>query len=103
MKVFKQGLLVAALVLSNSVLACSEDGSTGFVPDNNLKISVNAKRKAGEGLTEEQFNSVIDKVEAIYAPIVSSEGGNLKVARNWTDGTVNAYASRSGTTFWEFS
>ena len=99
MKVFKQGLLVAALVLSNSVLACSEDGSTGFVPDNNLKISVNAKRKAGEGLTEEQFNSVIDKVEAIYAPIVSSEGGNLKVARNWTDGTVNAYASRSGTTW----
>jgi hypothetical protein len=99
MKVFKQGLLVAALVLSNSVLACSEDGSTGFVPDNNLKISVNAKRKAGEGLTEEQFNEVIDKVERIYSPIVSSEGGVLKVARNWTDGTVNAYASRSGTTW----
>lgn len=99
MKIFKQGLLVAALVLSNSVLACSEDGSTGFVPENNLKISVAAKRKAGEGLTEEQFNEVIDKVEAAYAPIITSLGGNLKVSRNWTDGTVNAYASRAGSTW----
>ncbi|MFY7993179.1 MAG: hypothetical protein ACOVP4_07810 [Bacteriovoracaceae bacterium] len=94
MKVFKQGLLVAALILSNSVLACSEDGSTGFLPDNNLKISVGQKRKGG--LTEEQFNAVIDKVEAIYDSIVTTEGGELNVDRNWTDGTVNAYASRSG-------
>ncbi len=97
MKGLKQGLLLATLVLSGSVFACTEDGSTGFLPENNLKISVNQKRDGG--LTEEQFNAVIDKVEATYDSIVSSEGGKLKVARNWEDGTVNAYASRSGTTW----
>jgi hypothetical protein len=38
-------------------------------------------------------------VESIYSPIVAQEGGNLKVVRNWTDGTVNAYAQQSGKTW----
>ena len=97
MKHLKQGLLLATLLIAQNGLACSEDGKTGFVPEHNLKIPVDAKRNGG--LTEAAFNAVIDKVEQLYAPIVSQLGGKLEVVRNWTDGTVNAYAQQIGTTW----
>ncbi|MBF0314512.1 MAG: hypothetical protein HQK50_13260 [Oligoflexia bacterium] len=50
-------------------------------------------------ITKEVFNKVITDVETIYVPIVSAKGGKLVVNRNWDDGTVNAYASRSGNTW----
>lgn len=100
MKKFKQGMLLATLVVSIPSMACTPDGQEGFLPENNLKISVDAKRVAG--LNEEQFNAVIDKVETLYSPIVSGYGGNLVVERKWTDATVNAYAQQSGKT-WKVS
>ena len=94
--------VMATMSLATSSFACSIDGSRangGFVPENNLKIPVNYSKGIKSGLSEAQFNAVIDKVETIYAPIVSSLGGKLNVERNWTDGTVNAYASQSGKTW----
>lgn len=90
----KQGLLIAGLIVAYNGVACTIDGKEGFLPENNLKIS----EKSRTGITEEQFHSVIDKVEGIYAPIVASEPSapTLKVVRNWTDGTVNAYAQQIG-------
>lgn len=67
----------------------------GFVEENDLWISTDMKSAAG-GITEAQFNAVIDKVTAIYGQVVTDAGGNLKVQRNWDDGTVNAYAERVG-------
>lgn len=87
--------LVLGLSLTGSALACSQDGKDGFLPKNSYYISVNDKSIKG-GLTEEQFNMAIDRVEAIYAPIISGMGAKLNIDRNWTDGTVNAYASQSG-------
>jgi len=95
MKNFKQGLLVGALMISQVGFTCTRDGKEGFVPKNNLYLAVGDKD--GAGLTEQQFHSVIDKVEALYAPIVATYGGELSVERNWTDGTVNAYADQNGT------
>lgn len=94
MKSLKNGLLLATIVLSAPAFSCSEDGSTGFVPENNLKISVDAKRVGG--ITEAQFNNAIERVESIYAPLVAQEGGRLVISRAWSDSTVNAYAQRSG-------
>lgn len=85
--------LILTLSLTN-VFACSEDGSTGFVPENEMNIPVGLKTNGG--LSEEQFNAVIDKIEAIYTPIVSEMGGKLKINRKWEDGTVNANATRLG-------
>jgi len=90
-------LIVVASLLSPTVFACSEDGTSGFLPENDLSIPVDSKNAGG--LTEEQFNAVIDKYEAIYAPIISGMGGTLKVNRKWTDATVNASAQRSGSTW----
>lgn len=87
-------IALLALTLTGSALACSEDGKSGFMPENNLRIPVG--QKALGGISEAEFNAVIDKIEAIYAPIVSNMGGDLKIARKWTDATVNASATRLG-------
>lgn len=93
----------ATLILSFSLLgntfACSMDGKSGFLPENKLKIPVGYKGMKGMkgmngGLTQDRFDAVIDSVVNVYAPIVASLGGNLFVERNWTDGTVNAYAQQ---------
>jgi hypothetical protein len=95
----KHGFVALAL-LTQSAFTCTINGSEGFVPENDLKIEVNAKRFGG--LSEEQFNAAIDKVEHMYAPIVSSHNATLKVIRLWTDATVNAYAEQEGST-WKVS
>lgn len=87
-------VLFLTLTLSLSAFACSEDGSTGFLPENDMHIPVGLKSNGG--LSEEQFNAVIDKIEAIYMPIVSEMGGKLKINRKWDNGTVNANATRMG-------
>ena len=89
--------LTLALSITGSVFACSEDGKSGFLPENDMYIPVGVK--AAGGLTEAQFNKVIDKLETLYAPIVSNMGGKLKIQRKWDDGTVNANAMRMGSTW----
>lgn len=77
----------------------------GFVPENTLKIPVgkrhffSTKPNLNGGLTEAQFNAVIDRAEKLYGPVVQKEGGTLKVNRRWSDPTVNASAQRMGTTY----
>lgn len=95
MKNTSLGFCLATLVLTTPIFACTPDAKEGFLPENNLKIFVNSKMAAG--ITEAQFNAVIDKIEPLYAPIISSNGGELKVVRNWKDATVNAYAEQKGT------
>lgn len=87
-------VLALTLMLSGTAFTCTEDGKEGFLPENDLNIPVNAKRTGG--LTEAQFNAVIEKVETIYAPLAAQMGGKLKIARKWSDGTVNANATRIG-------
>jgi hypothetical protein len=94
-------LSVALLVVGiNGALACDMHGKGGFVPENDLFIGVNDKNTSG--MTEEVFNEVLDRVEGIYSPIISSMGKRLEVVRNWNDGTVNAYAQQTGNT-WKIS
>jgi len=92
----KKLLVVSALssLVLGQAFACTIDGQEGILPENNLWISANTKSVTN--LDEAKFNEVIDSVEAVYAPIISSMGGKLNVERNWDDGTVNAYAHRRG-------
>ena len=94
MNKLSQGLLLATLIATQPVFACTKDGQEGFVTENKLNIPVNTKSITG--ISENQFNSVIDQIEGIYAPLVSEYGGKLEVVRKWTDGTVNAYAQQEG-------
>jgi hypothetical protein len=100
MNKLSQGMLLAVAILSQPVLACTKDGSEGFLPKNDLFLSVDAK--GINTITEAKFNAVIDQVESVYSPIVSEYGGKLEVVRKWTDGTVNAYAEQEGN-IWKVS
>lgn len=89
--------LILTFILSVFLtLGCSQ--TYNCIPENTLNIPVTAK--SINTIDEAEFNKVIDTMERIYGPIVAEEGGQLKVFRKWDDGTVNAYAKRSGKT-WE--
>jgi hypothetical protein len=85
-------LFILSLTFSTYALSCSEDGKEGFLPDNDLYIPADAKQVGG--ITEAEFNAVIDKIEGIYVPLAKKIGGNLKINRRWSDATVNANAMR---------
>ena len=68
----KNLVLSLMLIFSTAAIACSEDGKTGFVEENDLSIPVDSLRMGG--ISEEQFNSFIDRIEAIYAPIATNLG-----------------------------
>jgi hypothetical protein len=51
------------------------------------------------GITEKEFNDVIDYVSAYYVPVVSGFKAKLVFERKWEDSTVNAYASKIGNTW----
>lgn len=94
-------LLLSVLFLNTSVsYACDMHGKSGIVEQNDLWIS--ATQKSENGMTEEIFNEVLDKMEALYAPIIADKGKRLSVDRNWEDGTVNAYAQQLGNV-WKIS
>ncbi|MFI5391194.1 MAG: hypothetical protein ACHQYQ_07525 [Bacteriovoracales bacterium] len=78
----------------NLVFACDQYGITGIVEENNLWIGPDVKSKTD--LTHEEFDKLLDAVEAVYGPEVKSKGGSLVIERNWDDGTVNAYAYQEG-------
>lgn len=90
-------LAVFSMSLSSVTFACDSKGHTGFLPENNLNISVGDKM-AGD-MTEEKFNAITTKVSSVYAPIIKEMGGNLVMNNNWANGTVNASAQQTGSTW----
>src|SRR5690606_38077295 len=89
---YKSVFLIALLLGTMQVFACDENGKSGFLPENDLNIPVNAE--FGNDMTEAKFNAIIDRIDAVYAPIVKEKGGKLKWNRDWKNGTVNASAQR---------
>lgn len=92
-------ILSISTVIATPAFTCTMDGKEGIVPDNDLYISADSKSIMNSNIDEAKFNEVIDKVFNVYEPIVADMGGELKVIRNWEDGTVNAYAHRQGGTW----
>lgn len=68
----------------------------GFLPENNMRIPVGLFTLGG--ITEQQFNDVLDRIEKIYGDDVRRMGDTIKINRLWTNATVNASAQRMGTT-----
>jgi len=91
-------ILTPVLSLSFSQFGKQNCTKDGFLPKNDMYIPVDTKMMTS-GITETSFNDVINKVEKIFTPIVRKYGGQLKFERLWSDGTVNASASRLGQTY----
>lgn len=93
-------LLMAAALLLFTNAAQSHKLCAGFLPPNDMKIPVGDKSvrgmSGGNGITESQYNEIMDRIQKIYGPIVQQQGGNLVINRLWNDATVNASAQRQG-------
>jgi len=106
-----KGLFRTILTISAGLMLLGSDAQThqlceGFAPENDLKIPVGvvhrwalAERFAGGGLTEQQFNDVIERFERLYRDDFAKAGGQLRVNRRWTDSTVNANAIQYGSSW----
>jgi hypothetical protein len=97
----KNRILISTLTMTfyfSQVFACDLNGKTGFMPENNLRISKYDKET--NGMTKEKFEAIINRVYTNYSSIVASKGGTLEMDTNWDDDTVNAYASRTGSTWY---
>ena len=100
-------LLATAIAMTTLAFAPSTATDTtkdlchGVLPENDMKIPVGFKTLNGTtaGLTEIEFNAVLDRLEKMYAPVIAKAGGNLKINRLWTDSTVNASAEQRGRTW----
>lgn len=96
MNMLKITIIFYALSLFNfQALACDMDGKTGIVEENDMWIGVDDKLSRN-GMTKEEYNSVVTKIEALYAPIFREAKKTLRISRSWKDGTVNAYAKLDG-------
>lgn len=69
---------------------------SGFAPTNDRFIPVSRNDEVTTGISESDFNLVLDKVENLYTSIVQEKGGVFEINRMWTNGTVNASAEQIG-------
>lgn len=103
MKLNKMNLLPIAvssiLALFSNSFACTEGfDHDGILPKNNLRVPTTFFRTFNT-MSEETFDRIIGDVKKVYDPIVAQAGGTLEIEKDWKDDTVNAFATRSGTTF----
>lgn len=92
MRSLKGGLAAALLLFSANSQAHTIGNACRMIPPNTLFFSTTA----GTGITETQFNKVLDDVKTVYTPIFKKHGANFVIERKWRDGTVNAYAMQFG-------
>ncbi len=87
-------LSLSILFITITSSANAHQNHCDFLPVNSMKIPTGLESFSSGGIDEVAFNRVIDKVSALYASVIKSKGGNLKLERLWNDPTVNASASR---------
>jgi hypothetical protein len=101
---FKSAVMMAsALLLAMATLGMSDNKVVceGFLPPNDMKIPVGdhshiGMQKVHGGLTEQEYNQIMDRIEKMYSAEVQKRGGKLVVNRLWTDDTVNSSAEQRG-------
>jgi len=92
-----RSILVSAVVVALAVVPRVIVLEDGFLPENNMKIPIGSLED--KGITQAQFNAVIDTAEKIYGPVIAAQGGKLVIKRLWDNATVNASAQRQGSNY----
>jgi hypothetical protein len=75
-----------------SFLLSLSSAFAGIVPANNVLIPADSK-SFGTGLSQQKFEELIQKMEAIYQPEFKKRGLNITFDRKWSDPVVNSIAS----------
>jgi hypothetical protein len=81
------------LAASLLIVGTAQAKNASMFPKNNRYIGVGL---TDQGISEADFNKVLDKVVAIYDPIVQAHGFKLQFNRLWDDGTVNSDTDTEG-------
>ncbi|MDP3543081.1 MAG: hypothetical protein Q8T11_11505 [Elusimicrobiota bacterium] len=92
-----RSILVSAVVVALAIVPRVIVLEEGFLPENDMKIPVGSLED--KGITQAQFNAVIDTAEKIYGPVIAAQGGKLVIKRLWENNTVNASAQRQGSNY----
>lgn len=92
-----RSILVSVVVALLCAVPRTGELCDGFLPENNLKIPIGSLE--AKGITQKQFNQVMDRVEKLYGPEIKARGGRLVLKRLWDNPTVNASAQRSGSDY----
>jgi hypothetical protein len=93
--------LASALVLTLSGVASpNRQLCEGFLPPNDMKIPIGDHshhgRSGATGITEAQYNDIMDRIQKQYVDVVKAKGGTLVINRLWSDATVNSSAEQQG-------
>jgi hypothetical protein len=94
MKFFTALLFILSLNIESSTL-------TQRVPlcslvDNHITLDFTSENRWDNGYKEERYHHVLDTVYDTFAPKFHDRGGRFVILRDWSDGAVNAWASRQG-------
>ena len=87
-----RSILVSAVIVGLSLVPVTQ--KCLFLPENNLKIPIGSLED--KGITQAQFNAVMDQAEALYKPVIAGRGARLVLKRLWDNNTVNASAQQQG-------
>jgi len=90
-------MLFLSLLFASVLLNSEQDLCPGFLPENSLRVPARIFQTGG--VTQSDFDFVLDEVERHYAPVVTAKGARLQVTRKWESEIVNASASRVGSTY----
>ena len=89
-------VVASSLTFGSATEAFGFEGQRSFMPPNELHTQM-----LSGGITEAEFNAVIDRALSIYQPIFRQFGATLSVDRLWSDTTVNASADQPSATSWQ--
>ncbi len=91
-------LSLSLFLFSFSLIALSCIDGEGLVPPNDLYIPPYSKDHKSK-IDEAKFNKIIDDIDSIYKPLMQERHNlDLRIAKRWSDGTVNASAMQMGRT-----
>jgi hypothetical protein len=80
---------------TNATIDRQTTNFASFMPENDLDHE-DGQFYGQTGISEQEFDEVLDGIEQIYTPIFESFGATLVVNRFYSDKTVNAYAEQAG-------
>lgn len=70
------------------------EGKAGFLPENDLYLEDSLSLTSN--VSEADFDNIMNYLQYVYEPIVARFGARLQITGDWSDSTVNAYASNEG-------
>jgi hypothetical protein len=89
------GLLLAAAALLGRADARGPL-RRGFLPPNDFRAPAGA---GAAGISEADYNAVLDRVEREYAPVVRARGATLSIRRGWKEPMLETGSDRLGNTW----